>query len=61
MINYLFNDKIYSKDGIRLEPSKHDYKKTYKYIIDTIKQNQNIQFEILSNRIYPVISNLTIL
>jgi hypothetical protein len=58
---YLFNDTVYSKDGIRLEPSKHDYKKTYKYIINTIKQNQNIQFEILSNRQYPTINNLTIL
>ncbi len=57
----LYNNKIYGKNGKRILKSGHESNKTLTYIKDVIKNNKNIQFEILSNRKFGNFTNLTIL
>ena len=54
----LYDNKTYSKKGKRIISSGHNTEKTFKYLCDVIKNNSNIQFEILSNRKFPKFKNL---
>ena len=56
-----FRDGTYTKDGKRIKKTGHDLNKTFKYMCDIIKENPKINFEILSNRKFPKLKNLTIL
>ena len=57
----LYDNKIYSNDGKRIMKTGHNLDKTFKYICRIIKNNPQIQFEILSNRKFPKFKNLTLL
>lgn len=53
-----FKDGTYSSNGIRLKRSGHDIDLSYKYLIDIIKKNKEIEFEILSNLQFDNYNNL---
>lgn len=50
-LRYLFNQGVITKDGkIGEDPTfEHSPKKTYNYLIDTIKNNENIKFTFITN------------
>ena len=56
-----FNNKTYGKNGKRIEKSGHDLNLTFKYICDVIKNNPQIEFEILSARKFPKLKNVILL
>lgn len=60
-LQYLFSNGTYTKNGKRKKPTGHNLENTFKYMVDVIKNNPQIQFEILSNRKFPNLKNLLIL
>lgn len=55
----LYTIGIYNpKNGKRISKTAHDLDKTMRYMIDVIKKNKDIKFEILSNREFPKLSNI---
>jgi hypothetical protein len=56
-----FRDGTYTKNGKRIKKSGHNLDKTFKYMCDIFKNNKSINFELLSNRKFPKLKNLTLL
>ena len=61
VLKFINDGKTFDKKGVRIFKSGHDPDKTFKYMIDIFKNNPHIKFEILSNRKFPKLKNLSII
>tara|TARA_Y100000034_G_C6880945_1_gene403671 strand:- start:1169 stop:1834 length:666 start_codon:yes stop_codon:yes gene_type:complete len=46
---YLFSNGTYTPDGVRIKKSDHNTEKTFEYMVDKFKQNEDIKFSLLTN------------
>lgn len=60
-LNYLVNGKTYDNELIQKNESGHNINLTYEYMIESIKENKEKKFIILSNYPFDNLDNLTII
>jgi hypothetical protein len=46
---YLFDNRTYTLDGIRIKKSDHDAEKTFNYMVSKFEQYKNIKFSLLTD------------